>query len=273
MRVSKKILSSVRSVIMPVCMGLVLMAIPSIASAVICDDPNTVGGGTLGLSPGAGLGWSVGAGQCNGSFTSVANPGFTGGALELGLRAEQRSAGQVPRVGANVYEVQLGNDTTQPNVNRAWWNFKASIAYGGNINVLDTLTLAIQTISGPNLPSALSVDLKAVRVGIDDRTGQPNPTGGYADLYQISQNPEFGWFTVVGDTSTPVNGAFDYNVEGAWVLTLTATEGPSTTSTSICIHTPGATCPTPQVPAISLWSIALLGLMLVAVYRFSRAWR
>ena len=39
-----------------------------------CNDPDTVGGGQLGISPGPttpadSLGWDVGTGQCNGSFT------------------------------------------------------------------------------------------------------------------------------------------------------------------------------------------------------------
>lgn len=256
-----RLLSKLRTTSAVTIVAVALLAVPSVSFAVICDDPDTVGGGQLGVSTGlagpvgppASLGWDVGSGQCNGSFTRTANNGFAGGAIELALRAEQRSAGQVVRVGANEYVVQTGSDTTQPNPNRAWWNFQESIAYNGDIDDLDTLTFSIQTISGPSVPSAPAVDLLAARAVIDDRNNNPNATSGYGDLYQISQNPVFGWFS-----------SYDFNDEGAWILRLTAVEGQDTASVSICVRTPNASCPPPQVPASTPWGMALLGLIFAA---------
>ena len=84
-------------------------------------------------------------------------------------------------------------------------------------------------------------DLLAIRAFIDDRNNQPNATVGFADLYQVSQNPEFGWFSPTSDTD-PNPSAFDYDAPGVWRFTLTATKGGSSTSVSVCIHTPGETC-------------------------------
>ena len=83
-----------------------------------CDALDTVGGGTSGNSPGPigppnRLGWDVGSGQCNGNFAVVTDPAFasdSGGGIEVGMRIEQRSVGQVKRNGRNDYEVRLGNE-------------------------------------------------------------------------------------------------------------------------------------------------------------------
>ncbi len=222
--------------------------------ATLCNDPVTVGGGALGNSAGGAdpvgppnsLGWSVGSGQCNGSFSSVTDLGFDGGSIELALRAEERRVGQVTPSGINDYTVQLGNDANAPPaLNRAWWNFQGSVAYNGVINNLDSLTLTIRTDVGPNFSSLPVFDLLNV-APVDARNNQPNPTSGFADLYQFSQNPEFCWFTVAPDTDGNPGicpgTAFDYSVPGAWLFTLTAVEGQSTSSVSICIHTPGEVC-------------------------------
>lgn len=256
---------------------LALLLIPTIAfadhiggHATPCDDPATVGGGALGVSPGPvgppdSLGWDVGSGQCNGSFASTVDGAFTGGAIELALRAEERRIGQVGQVAPGEYEVQLGHDTTAPAAtNRAWWNFQASIAYGGNIDDLDSLTLDIQTLSGPNLPAAgLPADLLALRAAIDDRNGNPgNATSTYADLYQISQNPEFGWFAPTSDTDANPTGDFDYAQEGAWLFTIAATEGASSASVTVCIRTPGASCQTTPLPGFSYRAAIVTGVLL-----------
>ena len=219
-----------------------------VQAATPCDQRGTVGGGALGVSPGpvgppSSLGWDVGSGQCNGSFGVASDGAFTGGALELGLRAEQRRVGQVAQTGPNDYTVQTGPDVEVPTaVNRAWWNFQGSIAYGGSISDLDSLTLSITTDVGPNLPASPVTDLLALRPFIDDRNNQPNATSGFADLYQISQNPEFGWFAPTSDTDANPSGAFDYDAPGAWRFTLTAVEGASTAQVTVCVHTPGETC-------------------------------
>jgi hypothetical protein len=238
------------------------------AHATACNLADTVGGGTLGLSSTVGplgLGWDVGNGQCNGSFGTTTDGTFPGGALELALRAEERRIGQVDRLAPNAYEVQLGHDTTgPPALNRAWWNFQGSIAYDGDISTLDALTLEIITDVGPNAPVAPVFDLLALRGFIDDRHNQPNPTTGFADLYQISQNPEFGWFVPASDTDANPTGAFDYDSEGAWRFVLTAVEDEDTSSVTICIHTPNAQCnplvePTPVAgELLSLDSSALV---------------
>lgn len=218
------------------------------AHATPCNAVDTVGGGNLGVSPGPvgapdSLGWDVGSGQCNGSFTVTADPAFPGGQLELGLRAEQRRIGQVARLGADDYEVELGPDLGPPAApNRAWWNFQGSIAYGGDIDDLDALTLKITTDVGPNQPAAAVVDLLAIRALLDARNANPNPTSGFADLFQFSQNPEFGWFSAAPDTDGNPTGKFDYSKAGAWRFTLTATEGGVSKSVSACIHTPGEKC-------------------------------
>jgi len=168
------------------------MAAPAAASG-LCDNPTTVGGGTLAVySPYSGAGWDVGSGQCNGDFTVVSNPSFPGGALELGMRVEQRSAGQLnsPEHAGINYQVQAGPDTTQPNNARAWWNFQHSIAYDGGISNLDELTFVIRTDVGSFLPTSPAFDMLFLRPYIDDRHA-PKSTTTFSDIYQTSQNPVF----------------------------------------------------------------------------------
>lgn len=213
-----------------------------------CNALGTAGGGALGLSPGPvgppnSLGWDVGTGHCNGSFTLVTDPGFPGGGLELGLRAEERRVGQVTRLAGDNYEVQTGPDSTAPPaLNRAWWNFHLSISSAAPIANLDALTLQIRTDASSNMPTAPSFDLLAARATIDDRNNQPNATSTWMDLYQVSQNPEFGWFATGSDTDANPTGAFNYDEAGAWRFRLTATEGASVAAAEICIHTPGEAC-------------------------------
>ncbi len=225
-----------------------------------CNESDTVGGGALGVSPGpvgppTSLGWDVGSGQCNGSFESTVAPGFPGGALELALRAEERRVGQVPRMAGGDYEVQLGNDANAPPaLDRAWWNFQLSIAYGGAIADLDSLTFQIRTDAGTNLPVNPAVDLltAGLRPAIDGRNSQPNATSGFSDLYQVSQNPEFSWFMNATDTDANPDGDFNYDEEGAWRMRLVAVEAGTEASAEICIHTPNAACVFPRVGAAKL---------------------
>jgi hypothetical protein len=224
------------------------------AHATACDLAASVGGGAAGVSPGPtldppnALGWDVGSGQCNGSFSVADDAGFAGGHLELGLRAEQRSIGQVADNGGGDYTVALGADPT--NTNRAWWNFQASIAYDGSINDLDALTLTIVTDRGSTVPLVGPQDLLAVRGAIDDRHTDTTPTAGFTELYQLSQNPLFGWLdacAVDGDCTTgtcthPFTVGMCLAEEGAWKVTLAAAEGADATSVTVCIHTPGTSC-------------------------------
>lgn len=218
--------------------------------ATACDEPDTVGGGTLGNSPGPvgppnSLGWGLGSGQCNGSFTTTSDGGFPspdGDGIELGMRAEQRSVGQVANFDGD-YTVQVGLDPT--NGARAWWNFQQSIAYDGDIGDLDELVFAIRTDAGSAVP-APPADLLMLRNAIDNRNDQPNATATYSDLYQTSQNPLFGWLT------DGAGGSYDVNDKGAWTLTLAAIEDGRLAHVSICIHMPGEACrPPPAVYSCS----------------------
>jgi MYXO-CTERM domain-containing protein len=220
--------------------------------------------------------WDVGSGQVNGNFSVTTDSAFAGVGLQLGIRAEQRSAGAVvptfnDQYPLSGYVVNAGTDTTQPNPARAWWNFQFSIGSNlpistGAANGLDALTLQIEKIAGTNsTPSGTGIfDLLSARPFIDDRNcpGTPptpcaphtaDPT--YADVYQASQNPVFfPWF------------APPYSLDGdetfAYRFTLTATEGSASVSTSMCVATAGLSCATAvSEPA----SLALVALALAAV--------
>lgn len=242
---------------------VLVLHMSSVASAA-CNKDFTVGGGEFGATKTDGtsigaptsLGWDVGTGQCNGSFTITKNgsiPSSNGKGIELAIRALQRGGSPVTNTSNNGdYEIQKGSDPTtvsipHPNGTRAWWDFQHSIAYDGNINQLNSLTFIIRTDAGPSVPAG-PFDMLALRQFIDDRNdtnnGQPvnrgvpfkNSTTGFSDLYQTSQNPVLApWF----DT-------FDFNSEGAWTLTLVAEKKGRFASVSICVHTPNAACnPTP----------------------------
>lgn len=219
-----------------ICVALAI-AMPAMASGA-CNNAATVGGGTLLVSPSAGAGWDVGSGQCNGDFTVVTNSLFPGGALELGMRIEQRSQGQInpPQHSGVNYEVQTGADPS--NLTRAWWNFQHSIAYNGGIGTLDNLTFAIRRDVGTQLPAQPVVDMLALRAVIDDRH-VPKSTASFTDIYQTSQNPTFGWFS-------PAYNLTDSG-PGAWTLTLAAVKAGKISSVSICAHTPDASCATAPV--------------------------
>jgi hypothetical protein len=213
---------------------LALVSAPLPAAAVTCNLLENVGGGTTNPSPFAGAGWDVGSGQCNGDFTvsrDATFPGTPGGSgIELGMRIEQRSVGQLnpPDHTQRDYTVQTGSDPNR--ADRAWWNFQQSIAYSGSINSLDALTFIIRTDAGTSIPSQPFFDMLAARGTIDDRH-PPKSTTTYTDIYQTSQNPVFGYFS-----------AYDMDEEGAWTLTLVAMKSGRVSSVSICVHTPLAAC-------------------------------
>ncbi|MCE3246841.1 MAG: hypothetical protein K0R41_666, partial [Geminicoccaceae bacterium] len=161
-------------------MALASLSLPGIARAdhdslhsTPCDGTETVGGGQLGIAPGPvgppdSLGWDLGSGQCNGSFTVVRDVDFPspdGDGIELGMRAEQRSVGQVANGGGD-YTVQTGADPTTGG--RAWWNFQQSIAYDGNIGDLDALVFAIR-VDASSAVAAPPTDMLAIR-GTDRRS-------------------------------------------------------------------------------------------------------
>ncbi len=230
MKRNKSNFSIVRTVL-----TLAMTGLPAVAAGT-CNLGISVGGGTAAVSPSTGAGWNIGSGQCNGDFTVANNPLFPGGAIEIGMRIEQRRVGQInapQHSGAN-YEVQRGADPTQ--LTRAWWNFQHSIAYNGGVGNLDKLTFIIRKDVGPETPTSPSVDMLAIRNVIDDRP-LPKTTVSYSDLYQTSQNPVFGWFTPGYSLTEPG--------PGAWMLTLAAQKAGKIVSVSICAHTPGASCAAP----------------------------
>ena len=141
----------------------------------------------------------------------------------------------------NVYFIETGADvTTPPAANRAWWNFQVSTAYDGSggIASLESLVLTIDTLAGPNLPSATSFDLLALRQFVDARNG--GGTAEYADIFQMSQNPEFGWFAVAVDGDANPS-SFDFDAQGIWRFTLEARGAAGALRrVSMCVRTRGA---------------------------------
>jgi len=197
--------------------------------------------------------WDVGSGQVNGNFSVTSDADFLGGPIELGLRAEQRRVGAVVPTAGDNYLVQPG---IQPGVpNRAWWNFQLSIAYV-DIDELDTLTLTIALIDGTNSPPAGTgiFDLLAVRGIIDDRN--VNGDANFDDIYQVSQNPLFGWFDPAYDLS--LGSTF------AYLFTLTATSGDSSVSASMCVQTDGLSCTT-EVPEPGTLGLVGIGLAVLGI--------
>ena len=220
--------------------------------------------------------WDVGNNQVNGHFSVTTDDAFGSGGIQLGLRAEQRRVGAVTPTFADLYtldgyEVMAGLDPGT--ANRAWWNFQLSIGYGSStsgasISDLDALTLSIQQLAGTNsAPTPPGVyDLKALRATIDDRNcaGNPptpctphTPDPVYNDVYQVSQNPVFGWFT-------PPYG-LDPHATFAYRFTLTALENDVVVRSSMCVATAGLSCTAPaDVPEPSILALLGLGLALLA---------
>ncbi|MCX6627647.1 MAG: hypothetical protein NTW28_08470 [Candidatus Solibacter sp.] len=101
--------------------------------------------------------WNVGSGQVNGKFQVQTIDDFAGlGALELGLRAQQRRIGPIDPVGDD-YFVNAGPDIGASNPNMAWWNFDWS-ALGAAAAGIDHLWLTISTPDASSGPFDLITD-------------------------------------------------------------------------------------------------------------------
>lgn len=199
--------------------------------------------------------WTVGLGQSNGNF-SVTDDLIGVNAIQLGLRGEQRSVGAINPSGHD-YVALPGPDPT--NLTRAWWNFQFSVGYNGDIETLDSLTLAIRKDAGSNsAPIAPAFDLLALRPLIE---AGPGSDGTFSDLYQASQNPTFGYFSPQYDLSPTASFAYFF--------TLTAVEGTQTVSSHMCVHSPGLACvEATAVPAPG--TLALLGASALALIGLRR---
>lgn len=201
--------------------------------------------------------WAVGTGQTNDHFAVTTDGAFAGGAIELGLRAQQRRVGSItpsPAASAN-YLVQTGSDPSQ--LSRAWWNFDMAVTYGGLLVDLDSLTLRIVQSSGTNSGGGTFDLLNPLLFAATNADN--TPTGGE---YKASQNPVFfPWFTPAFNVSNA--NAFSY-----WFfLTATATNPQTQETTSVtaqmCVHTSGVHC----VPEPS--SLTMIGAMGALLFFFS----
>lgn len=233
-----------------------------LAPLASCNDPDVVGNGgdlTEGASNGTAqaLGWDVGSGQCNGSFTVTLDNAFpsagigTESGIELGIRAIKRFTGSYVRSGTanDSYEVDLGYRDGIP-ANGSIWGFQHSIAYDGSINNLDSLNFIIQTDKGTSVPINAGFGngiypMNLFRFGLDDRNGSPaNSTPEWNDLYQTSQAPAFNTFWWLSNSA--LTGPYDVNEEGAWTFRIIAEEAGDIATVEICIHTADADCDSDQ---------------------------
>lgn len=241
--------------------------VPAMAAGTVmpaaCNQLDVVGNGgdlTEGNSTGVptGLGFDVGTGICNGSFTVSEDSAFpsAGGpkterGIELGMRATHRFSGSLERIGANsdTYIVKTGFRVPLDSTSGSWWGFQHSIAYDGNISDLDELKFFIRTDEGTSIPADFGTgngifDMRILRAFFDDRhftsiaNPNDNPTPEWNDIYQTSQAPAFvtfGWLQNAGETAL-----YDVDEEGAWTFTLSALKDGQLASVSICIETEGA---------------------------------
>ena len=196
--------------------------------------------------------WDVGTGQINGNFAVTNDSTFTGGAIQLGLRGEQRSIGAItpsPLLSAD-YLAQTGADPL--NSLRAWWNFQLSINYAGGITNLDSLTLSIVRVVGTNGTGGVFNLLPGFGLVAGPGVINDDNTKTF-DSYLLSQNPTFGWLSP------------SYNLIStdpfAYHFALTATEGETTVTGTMCVHTAGQDCATVPEPS-SLTNVAAMGAIL-----------
>ena len=209
------------------------------------------------------ISWDVGSGQSNNHFAVTSDDDFVGGALQLGLRAEQRSVGGVaPAPGTADYLVQTGADPTKSD--RAWWNFHLAINYAGGITNLSSLSLEIDRFAGTNGDGGL-FDLLALYPALDDQNVFSS------DSFLLDQNPVFGWFTPSYDLSSTDDFAY-----GFYLTAIVDNDaGNSFVTAQMCVHTAGASCTVADVPEPSGTALTatLLAILLAAfgLYRWRQS--
>lgn len=205
--------------------------------------------------------WAVGCNcQTNDHWAVTTDTSFAGGALELGLRAQQRRVGSIapsPLSSAS-YVVQTGPD---PATTRAWWNFDVSVNFAGALSNLDSLTLTIIKSVGTNSDGGVFNLLNpllfaATNADLTSSAGE----------YKASQNPTFApWFSPTYDINN--SGGFAYR----FILSASNTDGEVTTSASaeMCVHTEGVNC-VPEPSSFSMTGIMAIMLAFVGFAGFMR---
>ncbi len=194
--------------------------------------------------------WNVGSGQSNGNFVVTRDSAFPGGALELGLRAEERTIGPsyIP-VNAGglanaMYIVPTGASPPSNPGDYARWNFDFSVSYAGGLSNLSSVSLRIEELT-PGLTPLNDVLFP--------------PAGG--TLLQDSWNPGFDFLSGPGL-------AYNFNTPGIYRITLSATGGGQTVSDSILVNIGNVVLPAVPEP-MSLAAFGLIGVTALG-YRVRR---
>jgi hypothetical protein len=190
--------------------------------------------------------WNVGSGQYQDNFQFTQDAGFTGGALELGLRTVYRQSATLVPASGDTYTALKGPQelgvvgAIANNAARNRWNFDYHIYYAGGVQNLDSLTLTITSPAGNTVTGTGVFDMK---VANNDNVPTNSGSDNDQDLnfyIQDSQNPVFDpWFVPT----------FNMEAQGLYTFTLTAIEGSSTLTQTMNVNV----VPEPA-------SVAILGL-------------
>lgn len=204
-------------------------------------------------------GWTVGSGQTNGHFVGVRDSAFSGGGIELGLRAQQRFVGPYTPtlVNSNWGVLPMYTTTTGTSgPNRATWNYDFSINYAGGTGNLDNVTLRADRVSG-NLTELN--DFSGAGAGFLSLPFDDDTTPG-ADPVQNSFNGGFGF----------LSGGYNFSATGLYLITLSATENGQTVSTQMLVNVGNVTVPTPEPVSLVVFGGLIVG-GAAAVWRRKKA--